>query len=769
MATTAGSITVSLLMATGQFETDTKRAEQIAKKRAEAIDKAFEDMGQKIGIAAGVAGTAIAAMVASTANAAKEISNLAQISGAGTQEFQRFAAGAKSVGLEQDKLGDIFKDFREKVGEFVSTGGGGMKDFFEQVAPKIGITADAFRNLSGPQALQLYFSSLEKAGLSSEEMSFYLESMASDTSALIPLLRNGGIEMGKLGDAAEATGQIMSDNTILAAKEMSKQMTEVMGIMRGVTNETAGALIPAIVEVTKQMKAVASDGQTVSNVANGIAIAFEAVAALGVNVAYVLKQTGNELGGLAAQAAAVARGDFSQAAAIGQMMRDDSAAARAQVEKDTAAILNAQQKIIGGGTGVRGAGFVDPRIIGGGPKPWKQPTKQGAAPKSGKAEAFTDPLADSAKLYASSLMAMDKAQISALMSGEKLTATQQKMLDIFADPAFKDMPDTWKEHVAAQGELAISLEQAAVQSELLAQQQERLNELLGLSQLEKQREDMALLAKAYEDGKITVEEYGLAVKNALGLGDEKGGYWEEWLKSAETAMGSFDELAGDVVKNFSSQFGSAFEKMIFDSDSLGDAVSGMAESMARSVVNALGQMAAQWLTYQAVQMIAGKTAASAAATAVSLDAQAMATMAGLNAFASTAAIPIVGPAMAPGAMAAALSVSTPLAATIASLSAAAAGARQSGGPVTGNTPYLVGERGAELFVPNTSGAIVPNSKLGGGNVTVNMIEDKSRAGQTQERTNNGQKELDVFVADIMGDGPRSKAMKQAFGLQRRGY
>jgi hypothetical protein len=109
-------------------------------------------------------------------------------------------------------------------------------------------------------------------------------------------------------------------------------------------------------------------------------------------------------------------------------------------------------------------------------------------------------------------------------------------------------------------------------------------------------------------------------------------------------------------------------------------------------------------------------------------------------------------------------------ATIASLGAAAAGARASGGPVSADTPYLVGERGAELFVPNTSGAIVPNSKLGGGgDVTVNLIEDQTRAGQVQQRDTNGARELAVFVADIMGDGPRSKAIARAFGLGRRGY
>jgi TP901 family phage tail tape measure protein len=52
--------------------------------------------------------------------------------------------------------------------------------------------------------------------------------------------------------------------------------------------------------------------------------------------------------------------------------------------------------------------------------------------------------------------------------------------------------------------------------------------------------------------------------------------------------------------------------------------------------------------------------------------------------------------------------------------------RVDGGPVSGGTPYMVGERGPELFVPGTSGSIVPNhSLLGGGGVTVNVYGDVS--------------------------------------------
>jgi lambda family phage tail tape measure protein len=37
-----------------------------------------------------------------------------------------------------------------------------------------------------------------------------------------------------------------------------------------------------------------------------------------------------------------------------------------------------------------------------------------------------------------------------------------------------------------------------------------------------------------------------------------------------------------------------------------------------------------------------------------------------------------------------------------------------GGPVSPNTPYMVGERGPEAFIPATAGTIIPNNKLGGG-------------------------------------------------------
>ena len=48
------------------------------------------------------------------------------------------------------------------------------------------------------------------------------------------------------------------------------------------------------------------------------------------------------------------------------------------------------------------------------------------------------------------------------------------------------------------------------------------------------------------------------------------------------------------------------------------------------------------------------------------------------------------------------------------------GHRAGGGPVSAGSPYVVGEKGPELFVPGNSGSIVPNGGVGGGGVVANI-------------------------------------------------
>jgi len=102
------------------------------------------------------------------------------------------------------------------------------------------------------------------------------------------------------------------------------------------------------------------------------------------------------------------------------------------------------------------------------------------------------------------------------------------------------------------------------------------------------------------------------------------------------------------------------------------------------------------------------------------------------------------------------------------------GAYDKGGYIPSGAVGLVGEIGPELIRgPATVTGRKDTEELmknNGNNVTVNLIEDSSRAGQVQQRTDNDQQTIiDVIVANIRNGGEVANAMSGTYGLARQGY
>lgn len=97
------------------------------------------------------------------------------------------------------------------------------------------------------------------------------------------------------------------------------------------------------------------------------------------------------------------------------------------------------------------------------------------------------------------------------------------------------------------------------------------------------------------------------------------------------------------------------------------------------------------------------------------------------------------------------------------------GARVHGGQVQGGSTYLVGERGPELFTPGATGQISSNKSLqGGGDVTVNVM-NAPEGTRTEERTDSeGNRFVDVFIADMARGGPMSRSIQTTFATRRQG-
>ncbi|RHZ91357.1 tail tape measure protein [Cereibacter sphaeroides] len=238
MSAVIGALRVNLGLDSAEFQKGLKKAQSSLGAAAKAFG-ALSAIGVTVG-------TAMTAIVAPTARAANEISRLSQVAGTTPAALQRWSAGAKTVGIEQEKLADILKDVNDKVGDFLSTGGGPMKDFFEQIAPRVGVTAEQFRKLSGPDALQLYVTSLQKAGLAQSEMTFYMEAIASDSTLLLPLLRDNGAEMERLGAAASSLGAVLGDEAVEALRRAHLALGDVSTALQGARDRMAAELAPAV-------------------------------------------------------------------------------------------------------------------------------------------------------------------------------------------------------------------------------------------------------------------------------------------------------------------------------------------------------------------------------------------------------------------------------------------------------------------------------------------------------------------------------------------
>ena len=301
----------------------------------------------------------------------------------------------------------------------------------------------------------------------------------------------------------------------------------------------------------------------------------------------------------------------------------------------------------------------------------------------------------------------------------------------------------------------------------LANQAEEQNNRDAASIIESLRTEEEAIRDSYERRRqiilsatlLTEQEKNEAILRLKQEHDEQmiqanGSYWERYMLAAQENLQSFDELAGNMLENFSSRFGNAFESMVFDAQSLGDAVAGLAEGMARSVVNALGEMAAQWLAYQAVQLLVGKTTQASAASAMTFNAMASQQMAAINAFASTAAIPIVGPAMAPAAAAAALAATTPMVGAVSSL--ALAGMAHDGIdniPKEGTWLLDRGERVVDRRTNSDLKDYLADRKGGGGapQITIHApVTVEGQAGMSeQEMRKQGQVTADTINAVVM--------------------
>ncbi|MFY0035917.1 transglycosylase SLT domain-containing protein [Acinetobacter baumannii] len=251
MATTSlGRLTLDLVVQTASFSESLSRAERQARTSSQGIANSLNIAAIAVSALSGaVAGLSVAQLVNfsdQVIQTGNDIQKFSKLANASVREFQYYAKGAETAGISLESFADKMKDMQDRIGDFQQTGGGPLADFFTNIAPKVGVTIQQFQKLSGPEALQLFYNSLEKAGASTNDMKFYMEAIISDSSLLIPLLENGGEGFKKWGDAAEKAGAIMSDDLVKSLAQ-ARENLQLMDLQwQGVEARLVNNVVPAI-------------------------------------------------------------------------------------------------------------------------------------------------------------------------------------------------------------------------------------------------------------------------------------------------------------------------------------------------------------------------------------------------------------------------------------------------------------------------------------------------------------------------------------------
>lgn len=269
MATNSlGRLTLDMVVKLGNYMEGLDKAGRQAKKTGKEIESGLS-VGtlavKALGVAAaGISIAGIAAFATQTIDAGNEIKKFSQLANTSMRDFQYYSKGAATAGINIESFADKMKDMQDRIGDFQQTGGGPLADFFENIAPLVGVTIQQFQKLSGPDALQLYYDSLMKVGASQNDVKFYMEAIISDSSLLLPLLENNGAGFKKWGDAAERTGAILSDD-VVNSLALAKENLQIMDLQwQGVQATLINSVVPVFELVADNMDDIKAVGVAVT-------------------------------------------------------------------------------------------------------------------------------------------------------------------------------------------------------------------------------------------------------------------------------------------------------------------------------------------------------------------------------------------------------------------------------------------------------------------------------------------------------------------------
>lgn len=317
MATDLAKLVVSLEAETARYQKELEKARGQLTRFEKASKEAVLEIAQATGVAIAGAATGFALMTKQAIDSADDMSKFSRSVGLSTEALSEFQYAAGLSGLAStDFQGGVVK-LTKKIGEVAAgskLAAAAFKLLGVSVFDGVGKVRDTESILVDvAEAFSQFEDGPEKAALA-------MEVFGKSGTKMLPFLDSGRAGLAELRKEAAQFGLTVDTEAAKAAELFNDNLSRLGAVGQGVANQFAHELLPVLASLTSESVEFAKSSSAVESVATGLRIAFETVAVVGANVAFVFRGVGTEIGGIAAQVGVLLD---AQTTALSKMARFD--------------------------------------------------------------------------------------------------------------------------------------------------------------------------------------------------------------------------------------------------------------------------------------------------------------------------------------------------------------------------------------------------------------------------------------------------------------
>ena len=391
-----------------------------------------------IGVGLSVAG--FASWIKSAVDAADATNDISERTGLAAKEIAGLQLAFKMGDVSADALtGTLAKLSRSAVDN---------ADAFEAIQVKTKNADGSFkstRQLLGEVADKFasYEDGVAKAALAQELF-------GKSGADLIPVLNAGSKGLAEMDAMAEKLGLTIDENTAKQAAKFNDTLDLIGSGAKGIAARVAGELLPTLSGLADEFFTSATKGDTLKNVAGGIATAMKVLYVTGRSVVEVFSAVGKTLGGAGAIIASVLSGDFKSAGEIAKSLKSDLQAGFSETLEDVKRAWNSTgSAAVEALAGTQSAAKKAAPVVKALGKEVKDTADEFAAQR------------DAAAAWAKAWEDFVKIGRDAVAASDGLSKGQARLVEYLQSPAYANASDAMRELALQEAYTAIAAEQNA--------------------------------------------------------------------------------------------------------------------------------------------------------------------------------------------------------------------------------------------------------------------------------------------------------------------